>query len=115
MTAPFAGAAARSVHWLRRQPAGWKGMRWESPRGMMSIDSETRDVVQTVYIRRVERVGGELRNVDKTADVTIAVTAHSQPLIALTRGVIVVLTFSTSRSSALNLTVAYASATQIGT
>jgi branched-chain amino acid transport system substrate-binding protein len=30
----------------------------------MSIDAETRDVVQTVYIRRVERVGGELRNVE---------------------------------------------------
>ena len=30
----------------------------------MSIDPETRDVVQTVYIRRVERVGGELRNVE---------------------------------------------------
>jgi hypothetical protein len=41
MTAPFADAAARSVHWLRRQPAGWKDMRWESPRGMMSIDSES--------------------------------------------------------------------------
>jgi branched-chain amino acid transport system substrate-binding protein len=39
-------------------------MRWKSPRGMMSIDSETRDVVQTVYIRRVERVGSELRNVE---------------------------------------------------
>jgi branched-chain amino acid transport system substrate-binding protein len=46
-------------------------MRWESPRGMMSIDPDTRDVVQTVYIRRVERAGGELRNVefDKIPDV----------------------------------------------
>jgi branched-chain amino acid transport system substrate-binding protein len=44
--------------------AAAKGMRWESPRGTMSIDAETRDVVQTVYIRRVERVGGELRNVE---------------------------------------------------
>jgi branched-chain amino acid transport system substrate-binding protein len=41
-----------------------KGMSWESPRGPMSIDPKTRDVVQTVYIRRVERVGDELRNVD---------------------------------------------------
>jgi branched-chain amino acid transport system substrate-binding protein len=41
-----------------------RGMSWESPRGPMSIDSKTRDVVQTVYIRRVERVGDELRNVD---------------------------------------------------
>ena len=44
--------------------AAAKGMQWESPRGMMSIDPETRDVVQTVYIRRVERIGGELRNVE---------------------------------------------------
>ena len=40
-----------------------KGMKWESPRGPMSIDPETRDVVQTIYIRRVEKVGGELMNV----------------------------------------------------
>ena len=38
--------------------AAAKGMKWESPRGPMSIDPETRDVVQTVYIRRVEKVGG---------------------------------------------------------
>ncbi|HKN09986.1 MAG TPA: ABC transporter substrate-binding protein [Pseudomonadota bacterium] len=44
--------------------AAAKGMRWESPRGTMWIDAETRDVVQTVYIRRVERVGSELRNVE---------------------------------------------------
>ncbi len=41
--------------------AAAKGMSWMSPRGPMSIDPETRDVVQTVYIRRVEKVGGELR------------------------------------------------------
>jgi branched-chain amino acid transport system substrate-binding protein len=44
--------------------AAAKGMSWESPRGPISIDPETRDVVQTVYIRRVEKVGNELRNVD---------------------------------------------------
>jgi len=41
-----------------------KGMKWESPRGPMMIDPETRDVVQTVYIRRVEKVGNEYRNVE---------------------------------------------------
>ncbi len=41
-----------------------KGMSWESPRGPIQIDPETRDIVQTVYIRRVEKVGNELRNVD---------------------------------------------------
>ncbi len=40
-----------------------KGMKWDSPRGPMSIDAQTRDVVQTIYIRRVEKVGGELINV----------------------------------------------------
>jgi branched-chain amino acid transport system substrate-binding protein len=51
--------------------AAAKGMAWESPRGPVSIDPETRDIVQTVYIRRVERVGGELRNVefDRVANV----------------------------------------------
>ena len=44
--------------------AAAKGMTWESPRGPMSIDPDTRDVVQTVYIRRVEKVGNELRNVE---------------------------------------------------
>jgi len=44
--------------------AAAKGMSWDSPRGRMSIDPETRDVVQTIYIRRVEKVGGNLVNVD---------------------------------------------------
>jgi branched-chain amino acid transport system substrate-binding protein len=44
--------------------AAAKGMKWESPRGPMSIDPETRDVIQTVYIRRVEKVRGELVNVE---------------------------------------------------
>ncbi len=43
--------------------AAAKGLKWESPRGPMSIDPETRDVVQTIYIRRVQKVGGELVNV----------------------------------------------------
>ncbi|MEX2034024.1 MAG: ABC transporter substrate-binding protein [Xanthobacteraceae bacterium] len=41
-----------------------KGMKWESPRGPMSIDPETRDVIETVYIRRVEKVNGQLVNVE---------------------------------------------------
>jgi len=40
-----------------------KGLAWDSPRGPMSIDPETRDVVQTIYIRRVQKVGDELVNV----------------------------------------------------
>ena len=41
-----------------------KGMSWESPRGPMSIDPATRDVIQNVYIRRVESVNGHLYNVE---------------------------------------------------
>jgi branched-chain amino acid transport system substrate-binding protein len=41
-----------------------KGMSWESPRGPISIDPDTRDIVQNIYIRKVERVDGELYNVE---------------------------------------------------
>jgi len=44
--------------------AAAKGLAWESPRGPMSIDPETRDVIQNVYIRRVENVNGQLVNVE---------------------------------------------------
>jgi len=44
--------------------AAMKGMAWESPRGPISIDPETRDIVQNIYIRKVERVKGELYNVE---------------------------------------------------
>ncbi len=41
-----------------------KGMKWESPRGPISIDPETRDIVQNIYIRKVEKVDGELYNIE---------------------------------------------------
>ncbi len=41
-----------------------KGMKWTSPRGPIGIDPATRDVVQTIYIRKTERVGGKLQNVE---------------------------------------------------
>src|SRR5438477_10001792 len=43
--------------------AAAKGLKWESPRGPMMIDPESRDVVQNDYIRMEEEVGGELMNV----------------------------------------------------
>ena len=48
-----------------------KGMKWISPRGAISIDPQTRDIVQTVYIRKVEKVNGKLQNIefDHQADV----------------------------------------------
>jgi len=44
--------------------AAMKGMKWESPRGPISIDPDTRDIVQNIYIRKVEKVDGELYNVE---------------------------------------------------
>jgi branched-chain amino acid transport system substrate-binding protein len=44
--------------------AAMKGMAWESPRGPISIDPETRDIIQNVYMRKVEKVDGELYNVE---------------------------------------------------
>ena len=41
-----------------------KGMKWESPRGPISIDPRTRDIVQTVYVREVEKKNGKLVNVE---------------------------------------------------
>jgi branched-chain amino acid transport system substrate-binding protein len=44
--------------------AAMNGMSWVSPRGPVSIDPETRELIQNIYIRKVERVGGELYNVE---------------------------------------------------
>ena len=58
--------------------AAAKGLKWDSPRGPMSIDPETRDVVQTIYIRKVEKVNGEPQNVafDKVENVKDPVKAR---------------------------------------
>jgi branched-chain amino acid transport system substrate-binding protein len=57
--------------------AAAKGLSWESPRGPVSIDPETRDIIQTIYIRKVEKVGNDLRNVafDKVENVKDPVKA----------------------------------------
>jgi len=47
--------------------AAMKGQIFESPRGQIYIDANTRDIVQSIYIRKVERVGnnpGELYNIE---------------------------------------------------
>jgi branched-chain amino acid transport system substrate-binding protein len=41
-----------------------KGMKIDSPRGPIQIDATTRDVVQTVYVRKVEKKGGQLYNIE---------------------------------------------------
>src|SRR5437660_2108824 len=44
--------------------AAAKGMKWESPRGPVEIDPETRDIILTVYIQKVEKTPDGLRNVE---------------------------------------------------
>jgi branched-chain amino acid transport system substrate-binding protein len=44
--------------------AAAKGMTWESPRGPILIDPETRDIIQTVYLGRVAKVGDVIRYVE---------------------------------------------------
>ena len=44
--------------------AAMKGMKWESPRGPISIDPDTRDIIQNIYIRKVEKKNGQLYNVE---------------------------------------------------
>jgi len=41
-----------------------KGWTFASPRGPISIDPETRDIVQNEYLRRVDKVDGQLRNTE---------------------------------------------------
>ena len=40
-----------------------KGMSWESPRGPISIDPDTREIVQNVYMGKVEKVNGQLYSI----------------------------------------------------
>ncbi|CAN5369269.1 ABC transporter substrate-binding protein [soil metagenome] len=44
--------------------AAAKGMKWISPRGPVSIDPVTRDIVQNIYIRKTEKINGKLQNVE---------------------------------------------------
>ncbi len=44
--------------------AAMKGMSWMSPRGPISIDPDTREIVQTIYVRKVEKKDGQLYNVE---------------------------------------------------
>ena len=41
-----------------------KGATLDSPRGKLTIDPTTRDIVQTIYVRKVEKVDGQLYNVE---------------------------------------------------
>ncbi len=41
-----------------------KGRKWDSPRGPISIDPVERDIIQNMYLRRVEKRDGKLVNID---------------------------------------------------
>jgi branched-chain amino acid transport system substrate-binding protein len=64
-----------------------KGQSWMSPRGPITIDPQTRDIIQNIYIRKVERLNGELYNVefDTIANVKDPITAspRGQPREAI--------------------------------
>jgi branched-chain amino acid transport system substrate-binding protein len=44
--------------------AAMKGQNFESPRGPILIDAQSRDITQNVYIRKAERVNGQIYNVE---------------------------------------------------
>jgi branched-chain amino acid transport system substrate-binding protein len=48
----------------RRRAIGGEKMNWMTPRGPVSIDPETRDIVQNIYVRKVEKKDGALYNVE---------------------------------------------------
>jgi branched-chain amino acid transport system substrate-binding protein len=53
-----------------------EGQSFESPRGPVTIDAATRDPVQNVYIRKVEKVNGQLWNVEFATIPNVKDPAH---------------------------------------
>jgi branched-chain amino acid transport system substrate-binding protein len=54
------GASAEGLKYIDAM----KGKTLRSPRGEIMIDPQERDIVQNIYIRRIEKIGGQLQNVD---------------------------------------------------
>lgn len=59
--------------------AAMKGQSWNSPRGPISIDPATRDIIQNIYMRRVERRDGELYNMEFETFPNVKDPAHGAP------------------------------------
>lgn len=57
--------------------AAMKGQSWTSPRGPISIDPATRDIVQNIYMRKVERHDGELYNMEFETYPNVKDPAHA--------------------------------------
>ena len=53
-----------------------KGQTFESPRGPVLIDAQTRDIVQDIYVRRVERRNGQLWNIEIDVNKSVKDTAR---------------------------------------
>lgn len=49
---------------LDKTLATLKGLKLDSPRGPIQVDARTRELTQNIYIRRVQKVGGILANVE---------------------------------------------------
>jgi len=59
--------------------AAIKGMKWTSPRGPAMIDPDTRDIVQNVYIRKVQKVGNAIVNVETDTIANVKDPTHGAP------------------------------------
>lgn len=44
--------------------AAMKGLSFESPRGPVTLDAQSRDLIQNIYLRKVTKVNGQLYNVE---------------------------------------------------
>jgi branched-chain amino acid transport system substrate-binding protein len=60
--------------------AAAKGMSWESPRGPVTIDPQTREMIQDIYLRRAEMVDGKIINrefdkIEKVNDTGVSTVA----------------------------------------
>ena len=65
LTATYRALAAQSGNWdPDKALAFFKGYKAESPRGPIVIDPETRDIIQNIYLRRVEKHNGVLVNTE---------------------------------------------------
>lgn len=57
--------------------AAMKGQSWNSPRGPISIDPATRDIIQNIYMRKVEHHDGELYNMEFETFPNVKDPAHA--------------------------------------
>ncbi len=65
LTATYRGLAAQAGNWDPDKAIAFlKGYKAESPRGPIAIDADTRDIVQNIYLRRVEKKNGVLVNTE---------------------------------------------------